>query len=138
MIKRFVVRLLIILQVYNTIFQGVAHANLIAHYPVRDEIYLHTSPGKDGSLHIALGTNRRGGSIGGAIDAELLEVISVPSYDFLSKSAKRQGFSTRLVSQRLAPSPSMAMDKEVAADETLVPALSDMPALSVGFWFGGE
>lgn len=116
----------------------MVHANLIAHYPVRDEIYLHTSSSKDGSLHIALGTNRRGGSIGGdgtgcgAIDPESLEVLSVPSYDFLSKSAKRQGFSTRLASQRLATSPSMAMDKEVAADEALVPALSDQQEAIVG------
>ena len=89
MLKRFVARLLIVLQVYNTLFQGVLHANIVqAHHAVRDEIYLHTAPGKDGGFRIALGTNR-GGDDGGA---ELLEVIEVPAYGGLSKASRQQHF----------------------------------------------
>lgn len=86
MLKRFIARLLIFLQFYNGLFQGVAHANLVTHYPaIRDEIHLHTSPGKDGILRIALGTNR-GGETGGG--EELLDVIEVPSYDTLAKASR--------------------------------------------------
>jgi hypothetical protein len=85
MFKRFTARLLILLQIYNCVFQGVAHANVIqAHHAVRDEIYLHTSPGKDGALRISLGTNR--GDDGGG--EELLDVIEIPSYDALAKTSR--------------------------------------------------
>lgn len=99
MFKRFIARFLIFLQVYNTLFQGVLHANIVARYPVRDEIYLDTSPSKDGALRIALGTNRGGdGSAVVGSDTELLDVIEVPSYDALSKASKQQ-----LVQVRLSP-----------------------------------
>ena len=41
MLKRFVARLLIVLQIYGNLFQGVVHAaDLAESYPIRNQIHL--------------------------------------------------------------------------------------------------
>lgn len=82
MFKRFIARLLIVLQVYGTIFQGVVHANVLQAYPMRDEIYLHGSFHKDGGLRLTLGTNAVSGQ-----DLEVLGQIDVPTYKALKSLA---------------------------------------------------
>ena len=58
MIKHFVARLLIALQIYGNVFQGLAHAaDLADSYEIRNEIHLHSSMDKHGSLRLALGTD---------------------------------------------------------------------------------
>ncbi len=58
MFKRFIARLLIVLQIYSNLFQGVAHAaDLADSYPIRNEIHLHSFMGEDGGMRLALGTN---------------------------------------------------------------------------------
>ncbi len=80
MFKRFIVRSLIITQVYGNLFQGVLHADITQGYLVRDEIYLHSSAGRDGGLRLALGTNAASGS-----DLEVLKLLEIPSYNTLKR-----------------------------------------------------
>jgi hypothetical protein len=78
MFKRFVARSLIFLQLYSTLFQGVAHANFTDSYPINHEIYLHGSVGKNGEMRLALGTD---GGVGQ--DPQMLKVFEVCDYKTL-------------------------------------------------------
>jgi hypothetical protein len=78
MLKRFVARLLIVLQIYGNLFQGVAHGNFADHHAIQNEIYVHSSIDKHGSLRLSLGTDH-----GTTKDPELLELFEVPSYKSL-------------------------------------------------------
>lgn len=81
MFKRCIARVLIFLQIYSALFQGILHAEGILHgYAVRDEIYLHGAFDKAGGLRLALGTG-----VFGAKEPEFLGTIEIPSYESLKK-----------------------------------------------------
>ena len=87
MLKRFVARLLIVLQIYGNLFQGVAHAaDLAESYPICNEIHLHSSVDKHGSLRLALGTD-------GIEDSTELKWFDIPSYQAAKKLAPQIGLS---------------------------------------------
>lgn len=87
MIKRFVTRLLIVLQIYGNLFQGVVHAaDLADSYPLRNEIHLHSSVDKHGSLRLALGTD-------GIADSTELKWFDIPNYQAAKKLAPQIGLS---------------------------------------------
>jgi len=77
MFKRFVARSLIFLQLYSTLFQGVAHANFTDNYPINHEIYLHGSVDKHGGMRLALGTDDVGQ------DPKVLKVFEITDYKTL-------------------------------------------------------
>jgi hypothetical protein len=81
--KRFVARLLIVLQIYNNLFQVVAHGvDLADYYPIRDEIHLHSFINDDGERYIAFGTNR----LDDAEHPQIFETVHIPKYlSFKSK-----------------------------------------------------
>ena len=84
MFKRSIARLLIFFQLYGVVFQGVAHANILQHYPVQNEIYLHSSFDEAGGLRLSLGTDSP------AKGLETLGVIEVPSYKTLKSQRQSQ------------------------------------------------
>ena len=87
MLKRLVARLLIITQIYSNLFQGVAHAaDLAESYPIRNEIHLHSSVDKHGSLRLALGTD-------GIEDSTELKWFDIPNYQAAKKLAPQIGLS---------------------------------------------
>jgi hypothetical protein len=77
MFKRSIARLLVFFQLYGVVFQGAVHANILQHYPVQNEIYLHSSFDEAGGLRLSLGTDSP------AKGLETLGVIDVPSYETL-------------------------------------------------------
>ncbi len=70
--KSFVARLLIILQIYSNLFQGVAHAADLTDYPIRNEIHLRSTINQYGDVRLALGTDN------GSDDPEILDIINIP------------------------------------------------------------
>jgi hypothetical protein len=79
-LKRIVAKLLIASQIYGNVFQGVAHAaDLADSYEIRNEIHLHSSMDKHGSLRLALGTD--------GDDSKDLKWIDIPSYQTAKKLA---------------------------------------------------
>lgn len=83
MFKRSIARLLVFFQLYGVVFQGVAHANILQHYPVQNEIYLHSSFDEAGGLRLSLGTDSP------AKGLETLGVIDVPSYKTLKSQSQK-------------------------------------------------
>ena len=80
MLKLFIARLLIITQIYGNAFQGMAHAaDLADSYEIRNEIHLHSSMDKHGSLRLALGTD--------GDDSKDLKWIDIQSYQTAKKLA---------------------------------------------------
>jgi hypothetical protein len=86
MFKRSIARLLVFFQLYGVVFQGVAHANILQHYPVQNEIYLHSSFDEAGGLRLSLGTDSP------AKGLETLGVIDVPSYKTLKSQNQKLKF----------------------------------------------
>jgi hypothetical protein len=81
MLKRSVTRLLIVLQIYSNLFQGLAHgADLADNYPIRNEIHLRSFMGEDGGMRLALGTD-------GIDDPQQLKWFDIPTYHYLSNSS---------------------------------------------------
>jgi len=79
-LKRIVAKLLIASQIYGNVFQGMAHAaDLADSYEIRNEIHLHSSMDKHGSLRLALGTDGDGSND--------LKWIDIPSYQTAKKLA---------------------------------------------------
>ena len=83
MFKRIIARLLIFLQIYSILFQGIAHANFTDNYPIRNQIHLQTSINKNGSLCLRLGTD-------GIDDPKELQWFDIPTDNLNSFDKKSQ------------------------------------------------
>jgi len=114
MFKRSIARLLVFFQLYGVVFQGVAHANILQHYPVQNEIYLHSSFDEAGGLRLSLGTDSP------AKGLETLGVIDVPGYKTLK--SQRQKLKIHVVPSDSSSSAFSASDS--ASEDLLSPVSS--------------
>jgi hypothetical protein len=115
MLKRFVSRLLIVLQIYGNLFQGVVHAaDLAESYPIRNQIHLHSSFDESGGLLLSLGTDSPTKGL------EVIGVIDVPSYKTLRSQRQPQNLKIQV---DLSDSPSrLAGDLLSPIRSTFVPS----------------
>ena len=97
MVKHFLARLLIALQIYGNVFQGAAHAaDLADSYEIRNEIHLRSFMSEDGGMRLALGTNRNNNSDHDSNDPEILDIIDIPKFEQLINPDKELKLETGL------------------------------------------
>lgn len=84
MIKHFVARLLIALQIYGNIYQGAAHAADLADSDgIRNHIHLASFVDQNGSTRLALGTDAEDGAL------KILDSIEIPKFEQLIDPFKK-------------------------------------------------
>lgn len=84
MLKKFIARLLIVLQIYGNIYQGAAHAADLADSDgIRNHIHLASFVDQTGSTRLALGTDAEDGKL------KILDSIEIPKFEQLIDPSKK-------------------------------------------------